>query len=117
LILCNPPYIPRPGSIDDNPYEGVSLLYDLIHNGQNYLQENGMIVTNISSLCMDIVMKQKPKMSMEIIEKMRVPLKVNNVMNNKQWINYLIKKGYVKRKIERGYEFWQELYIVALEKK
>jgi tRNA1(Val) A37 N6-methylase TrmN6 len=116
LILCNPPYIPRPESIDDNSYEGVSLLYDLVHNGQNYLNERGVIITNISSLCWHIIMKSKPKMKITVLERLKVPLKVNNVVNNKAWISYLLNKNYLKRKMHHGYEYWQELFIVMLEK-
>ena len=114
LIICNPPYIPRPDSIDDNPYEGVGLLYDLIHNGQNYLNKGGVLITNISSLCWDIISKQKPKMEMKILEKMDVPLKVNNVMNNKEWISYLEKRG-MKKKMKKGYEYWQKIVIVTFQ--
>jgi len=32
IIASNPPYIPRPTSIDDNPYEGLSLPIYLIQN-------------------------------------------------------------------------------------
>jgi len=39
LIICNPPYVPRPGSLDDNPYEGIALMRHLVQEGQNYLNE------------------------------------------------------------------------------
>src|SRR3989344_4411243 len=81
ILMCNPPYVPRPNSIDDNPYEGIGLLNHLIHEGQNYLNKDGIIITNISSLCWDIVLRKKPKMKMAILEKMKVPLKVNNILN------------------------------------
>jgi len=115
LLICNPPYVPRPNSIDDNPYEGVGLLRHLIHEGQNYLNENGMLVINISSLCWDLVFDKKPKMKMKIIEKMKVPLKVNNILNNKNWVKHLIKLG-LKKNYHNGYEYWQELFIVAFSK-
>ncbi len=113
LLICNPPYIPRPSSIDDNPYEGVALLNYLVHQGQQYLNPGGIIVLNISILCKDIVLKERPDMKMEILEKMKVPLKVNNVLNNKAWLNYLTKHG-LKKKPKNGYEYWQELFIVKL---
>lgn len=37
LVLCNPPYIPRPKSIDDNPYEGISLLHYLLSHTPDHL--------------------------------------------------------------------------------
>ena len=116
LIVCNPPYVPRPQSIDDNPYEGISLLNHLVHEGQKYLNKNGVIITNASSLCWDIIFKEKPKMKMKILERMKVPLKVNNILNNKNWINYLIKKG-LKKRCERGYEYWHKINIIMLENK
>jgi len=116
LIICNPPYIPRPRSIEDNPYEGVHLLHGLIHKSQDYLNDDGILITNVSSLCWDIMFKDKPKMKMTILEKLKVPLKVNNVMNNKAWLNYLLRRGSIKKKLHEGYEYWQELNIVILEK-
>ncbi|MDP3882346.1 MAG: class I SAM-dependent methyltransferase [Nanoarchaeota archaeon] len=115
LIMCNPPYIPRPDSIDDNPYEGVSLLYNLVHNGHSYLNKNGILIVNISSLCAHILFKRKPKMKMTVLAKLKVPLKVNNVMNNKEWLRYLTGKKIIKKKFNRGYEYWQELKIVSFE--
>ena len=111
LIICNPPYIPRPHSIDDNPYEGIELLDHLMHEGQKYLSPDGIFITNISSLCWKTVLSKKPKMKMQILGKMKVPLKVNNVLNNKQWIGYLENHG-LKKKLNRGYEYWQDIIIV-----
>ncbi len=115
LIICNPPYIPRHGSIDDNPYEGVGLLYNLVHNGSDFLEKNGLIITNVSSLCWDIIFKNKPKMKVTILEKMKVPLKVNNVLNNESWMKYLLKNG-LKKEYHDGYEYWHTLNIIALHK-
>ena len=117
LMICNPPYIPRPRSIDDNPYEGVGLLNYLMHEGQKHLNPGGMIITNISSLCWDIVTKKKTQMPMQIIDKMTVPLKVNNIMNNKQWLNYLIKKCHLVTKPKHGNTYWQDIIIVSLMNK
>ncbi|MBU2036713.1 methyltransferase [Patescibacteria group bacterium] len=114
LIIANPPYVPRPASIDDNPYEGVGLLNHLIQEGHKYLNPGGLLVTNVSSLCSGISLKEKPKMPITVIEKMTVPLKVNNIINNKFWLDYLIKNG-MKKEHKDGYEYWQTLSILALE--
>ena len=113
LIICNPPYVPRPRSIENNPYEGVDLLNYFLHEGQKHLNEGGILVTNISSLSEDIVLKKKPSMKMKLIDSMEVPLKVNNIMNNKKWLKYLEKRG-LKKKLRRGYEYWQKINIVML---
>jgi SAM-dependent methyltransferase len=114
LIICNPPYVPRPKSIDDNPYEGIGLLNHIVHEGQKYLNPNGVIITNVSSLCWNTVFNKKPKMKIKLLKKMKVPLKVNNILNDKKWINYLRNKG-LKKQYKKGYEYWQEINIIALE--
>ncbi len=115
LIICNPPYVPRPNSIDDNPYEGIGLLKYLLHNGQNHLNPGGVLVTNISNLCERQVLVIKPQMTMKKIESMKVPLKVNNILNNSNWVKYLIEKCGLEQKMHQGYEYWQRINIVALE--
>jgi release factor glutamine methyltransferase len=115
LLICNPPYVPRPKSIDDNPYEGVSLLYELLHNAKNYLNPNGILVINISSLSMDIAFDKKPMLPVKLLEKLEVPLKVNNIHNNKAWLDYLIKKHNLKVVNKKGYKYWQTLYIFEVK--
>lgn len=112
LLICNAPYVPRPASIDDNPYEGIGLLNHLLHKGQDYLNPGGLLVANVSSLSKKIVLKDEPKMSMTVMEKMTVPLKVNNIINNIAWLNYLIKNG-LERDYHDGYEYWQEVSILV----
>jgi precorrin-6B methylase 2 len=114
LLICNPPYVPRPGSIDDNPYEGVGLLNYLLYHAKEHLNPGGVLVVNVSSLCADIVLKDKPALPVQLLTKMSVPLKVNNIMNNAAWLRYLTKKCGLKKRWKRGYEYWQELFIVAL---
>lgn len=114
LLLCNPPYVPRPGSIDDNPYEGVGLLNYLLHNAADHLNPAGVMVLNISSLCQQIVLRKKPLLPLQILTQMSVPLKVNNIMNNHSWLKYLTTKCGLKKHLKNGYEYWQTLFIVAL---
>ena len=115
LIICNPPYIPRPKSIDENPYEGVGLLDHLLHHGQKYLNDGGVLILNFSNLCEEIVFKERPEMKMKILEKMKVPLKINNVLNNKKWLKYLIKKG-LKKNDREGYNYHHEIKVIAFTK-
>ncbi len=113
LLICNPPYVPRPKSIDDNAYEGINVLNYLLHNGQKYLKSGGALVVNISSLCKSMVLEQKPELPMKLLTKKTVPLKVNNILNNKGWLRYLTKNG-LKKKYKNGYEYWQDLFIYCL---
>lgn len=113
LIICNPPYVPRPKAFGGSPYEGIDLLYMLVHQGQKYLNKKGILITNISSLCWDIILKEKPSMKFKILEKMKVPLKVNNILNNKEWLEYLKKRG-LKKNYKNGYEYWHEIRVIML---
>lgn len=115
LIVCNPPYVPRSGSIDDNPYEGIALMRHLIQEGQNYLNDGGVLLINVSNLSKNLIFDKKPLMKFKILDKMKVPLKVNNILNNNGWIKYLKKQG-LKKNYSQGYEYWQELNILEFRK-
>lgn len=112
LVICNPPYIPRPKSIDDNPYEGVGLLVYLIKNARNHLNPGGSLVTNISSLCADIVPGAFAEAGVKprFLDKMEVPLKVLNVLNNKKWMRHLFGKG-LRQETRQGHDYWQTINI------
>jgi len=119
LIICNPPYIPRPKSIDDNPYEGISLLLYLISQAKEHLTEQGSLITNISSLCQDIAGEVIAGADVEFkgLDAMDVPLKVYNVLNNKEWMDFLLKeKGLVKDRHD-GYDYWQTISIIEIRPK
>ncbi len=114
LVVCNPPYIPRPKSIDDNPYEGVGLLTYLITNMNETLNPDGRLVINISSLC-----EQEGKAAFVAagvtpvcVDHMDVPLKVYNVLNSPVWIDFLKLRG-LAQKSRPDYEFWQSIDIFS----
>jgi hypothetical protein len=114
-LFCNPPYLPRPKSIDDNPYEGISLFAYLILHGQEHLTRDGSVVTNISSLCEHLTdpLIRKAGVNVRKIATREVPLKVFNVLNNKEWMAYLLDHG-LRHNPHDGYEFWQTINIVEL---
>lgn len=115
LIICNAPYVPRIDSMGGNPYEGIELLNHLVHEGQRYLNNGGIIITNISSLGWNLIFQKSPEMLVHVIQTMEVPLKVNNILNNKAWLKYLKELGLEKKKgNNRGYEYWQRINITVL---
>ncbi|KKQ34044.1 MAG: hypothetical protein US50_C0064G0006 [Candidatus Nomurabacteria bacterium GW2011_GWB1_37_5] len=117
LLICNPPYIPRPKSLDNNPYEGLSLIREILFEGPKHLNQGGVIMTTYSSLC-EKEFKNYVKeagIKYEVMEKMRVPLKVLPVLNNKEWMKYLTKTGKLKKHHEKGYHYWQTIYIVKIQ--
>ena len=136
LMLCNPPYIPRPKSIDDNPYEGLSLLHYLTTHGDKILNDGGLFVTNYSSVCeipfMKMLEAQRQKedelgfrweYETKKIGKRTVPtplfefhapFKVMAVLNNPEWMKYINK---ISRRFDYypGYGYSHDLHIVALK--
>ena len=45
LLVCNPPYIPRPDSMGGNAYEGIGLLAHFIERGREHLTAQGRLVS------------------------------------------------------------------------
>lgn len=118
LVISNPPYIPRPRSIDDNPYEGVGLLVDMIERASTFLNPGGKLLLNYSHVCADIAEAAMEASDLEgrLIDSMHVPLKVYNVLNNEEWLRYLLEeKGLIKER-KRGYDYWHTIQVVAMER-
>lgn len=114
LVISNPPYIPRQGEIGDNPYEGIGLLKYMLENCNNFLNPNGLLIANLSSLCWDMVISKELSSRVQILNRLEVPLKVNNVLNNPSWLEYLKSVG-LKSEMKNGYEYWQEIIIIAIQ--
>ena len=92
FIVCNPPYIPRPGENKTNPYEGVGILNYLVHEGHKHLNPGGLLLIGLSNLSEPIIFRQKPKIKWQTMQELSVPMKINNVYNNSDWMDYLIEK-------------------------
>lgn len=112
LIVCNPPYITRHKAIEDNPYEGLELLIYLIKNF------NKELIINVSSLADDIIdpIIAASGANVELLDHMEVPLKVGNVLNVQEWLDYLIKEKWLKVDYHDGHLYWQKLRILKLSK-
>jgi tRNA1(Val) A37 N6-methylase TrmN6 len=116
LVVCNPPYIPRPKSIDDNAYEGVHLLVQLIERAQTYLRPGGRLLLNLSSLSLNIARQAMDRVSAQGVElaSMEVPLKVFNVLNNAQWRQYLVEHHGLAEGLRQGYRHWHTLHLMEI---
>src|SRR3989344_3061926 len=99
---------------DINP-EAIKFAMENINDHRALLYAGGIFITNISSLCWDMVFDKKSLMKMKILGSLEVPLKVNNVMNNKKWLSYLLKNKLLMKKHKAGYDYWQKINIVAFE--
>lgn len=118
LILSNPPYIPRPKRISDNPYEGISMLVYMIENKDELLSENGRIITIMSSLSNSVIgpILDKHNLSCNTLSKRYVPLKVNNVLRNENWMSYLLSEKGLQKDVHNGYDYWQTISVVEIRK-
>ena len=112
LIVCNPPYIPRPNAIEDNAYEWLELLIYLIRNFHKEL------IINVSSLADDIInpVLENCWVNVEVLDEMSVPLKVGNVLNNKERLDFLVNKKWLKKEERDGHLYRQNLRILRLTK-
>ena len=112
LIVCNPPYIPRPNAIEDNAYEWLELLIYLIRNFHKEL------IINVSSLADDIInpVLENCWVNVEVLDEMSVPLKVGNVLNNKERLDFLVNKKWLKKEERDGHFYRQNLRILRLTK-
>lgn len=119
IITCNPPYIPRPKSIDDNPYEWLSLPIYLIENIKNILADQGKMFINLSSLSLPIMQQflDNPEIEVKEIDTIEVPLKVFNVLNNPVRMDYLIAEKWLKQESRDGHEYRQVLHLYEITKK
>lgn len=116
LILCNPPYIPRPKSIEDNAYEGVGLLTFLITHAGRLLSRGGRLIVNYSSLCGGSVRRAVKRSGVRAVPmaSLRVPLKVYTVLNNPRWMRFLKKHAGLRKNRCRGYDYWHTITITEI---
>jgi len=118
LINLNPPYILRQKTIEGSAFEGISLSCDIIENGRDFVTEGGKIVVTTSSISEDIVQdamgNAKGLKSAEILGKAYQPLKVNPVLNNKDWVSYLLGEKRLERMKGYDYEYGHTITIWLL---
>lgn len=116
VVICNPPYIPRPEAIGDNAYEGVGLIVDLIEKAVDYLAPGGRLLLNVSSLCMHIARRALDDADVDFqqVDTLDVPLKVYNVLNNRLWLDYLLAECNLVEERRDGYDYWQTLHILEV---
>jgi tRNA1(Val) A37 N6-methylase TrmN6 len=124
LVICNPPYIPRPGERDDNPYEGLGLIAKFAQHGQALLADDGVLLMNISTLAGErpFAWFDDHGWHLDLLDRMRVPLKVNAITSGatseaRAWYEYLSARGAIPAEGEHGYRLWHELRMYACRPK
>ena len=116
-LICNPPYILRPNSVEDNAYEGLELFKYLIEKSDSYLSKKGMIISNISSISEKEALEICKNHEVETLHSMEVPLKVTNIYNNKEWLKFLLGKTGLREEHKHGYPYWHTISAVKITKK
>jgi len=121
LLVCNPPYIPRPKCIEDNAYEGLSLLVYMLENAGKLLTDNGVMLINKSNLgdniINEVINRKYKHIDVTVLEEMEVPLKIYNILNDKEWMDYLITECGLKKQYKNGYEYWQKLSVLKITRR
>lgn len=116
LLACNPPYIPRPNSIENNAYEWLELLTFLIENFDGFVEKNGAFITNISNLSKKIIdpVLAQSWLKVEVIDTIQVPLKVFNVLNNEERLAHLKEHHGLIEQVRDGHEYRHELSVLKI---
>lgn len=118
IITCNPPYIPREQSIEDNAYEWLELLIHLIKKRKQLLNPDGKLVVNISSLSLNILypLFEEEGIKVQTLAHKKVPLKVYNVLKNPQRIKYLKDNHNLEEWMKDGHKYRQTISIVSIDR-
>jgi tRNA1(Val) A37 N6-methylase TrmN6 len=119
LIICNPPYIPRPNDNPNNPFEGLFLYGEILKKAEKLMKPSGRLITNFSSISKaDVFPEFSKKFDIKIIERMKVPLKIPLITGgmskeSRQWMEYLLKnkKLIVDASERSGYRYWHVIEI------
>lgn len=125
LVLCNPPYVSRPASRDDNPFEGLFLYREILERSQELLASNGRLLINFSSISKsEIYPAFQKQFRMRTLVKMKVPLKIPLITarlssESRRWMDHLERNGklMIDASEKSGYRYWQVIEIVECRKK
>ena len=119
LVICNPPYIPRPTAGKDNPYEGLFLYREIAEKADAMLHRGSRLYICFSSLSEDIVLPLfREKFAVRFLDALTVPLKIPPVFSglsaeSRRWVRYLETSGTVSvdRTERSGYRYRERIRI------
>lgn len=119
LVICNPPYIPRPTAGKDNPYEGLFLYREIAEKAEAMLHRGSRLYICFSSLSENVAFPLfKARFRVRFLDSLRVPLKIPPVFSglsaeSRRWVRHLERRGTVDvDKAERsGYRYWERIRI------
>lgn len=106
LIMCNPPYLPRPLAALAAPggedtavhFEGTELFTALISGAAGYLAPGGRLLVNVSSLAMDALEEADARarasgLARRLVFAKEVPVKVYELLTDGEWQAHLARLG------------------------
>lgn len=116
LIVCNPPYVPRPRTIEDNAYEGIGMAIHLVEQAATLLRPGGRLLLLISSLSESTLDEaiRRAGARREDLASRSVPLKVHPIVNNPIWLDYLIERRGLIAEERDGYAFWHQITAACI---
>jgi release factor glutamine methyltransferase len=119
VVVSNPPYIDRPLAEKGNHYEGKHVIDKLLKG--SLLNPGGTLLLNISSLSgysADMVKGacDENGLSCEAVSMMVVPMKLPYVINNKQWLEYLLNNNLIRDNFIHGHKYWHKLTLYRIRK-
>ena len=120
LVICNPPYVLRPNSNDNNPFEGLFLYGEILGKAKSLLKPNGQLIINFSSISKDMVYPEYEKVfDMKKLNQLKVPLKIPVItaglsQASREWLAYLENNNRltIDPKEQSGYRYWHTIEIV-----
>lgn len=126
LLVVNPPYIPTIKEPDtEDPYRGTGLIKEVLEIGPNLLNPDNpdaCIYMGMSSLAGGDLSRYLESATgiyvRRVGEPLRVPLKILNVNENREWIDFLAAECGLIRSLElleqTGFELWHELSVLKI---
>jgi len=126
LIVCNPPYIPL---IDDTISKfhnkkdyfeavgGLTLIDEIMETIPSILSPNGKLLLLVSSVSLDYTIDKIPPnyiYDLPLKEGFEVLFDVEAVLNNKEWLNFLVESGGVSISEEN---YFHKLHPIWIQKK
>ncbi len=111
LVMCNPPYLPKPAFSDvASPlaaptgedtavhFEGTELFTALISGAGSYLAPGGRLLVNVSSLAMDTLEEADARarasgLARRLVFAKEVPVKVYELLTDGEWQAHLARLG------------------------
>ncbi|WP_419236782.1 methyltransferase [Serratia fonticola] len=126
LILCNPPYLHLPTQdsrkVIMDAYTGTELLKEFLDGYMRMLSPDGvayLIMSSASYVDPEVTIRLANLKGIglaELIDQRDVPMKVDAVIRNKQWLSFLISTDGVSERIEDDYRYWHHLEVWLLRR-